>query len=89
MLDRFRQDGYEEVFLVGPSNLYSDLLFEPAPGFKVLGWPTLLEKCKGVPASLDRAYLVDSATYIYNKAYFNNEELVGYQSGLYLLVSKQ
>ncbi len=89
MLDRLRQDGYEEVFLVGPSNLYSDLLFEPTPGFKVLGWPTLLEKCKGVPASLERAYLVDSATYIYNQAYFENEELLGNQSGLYLLVSKQ
>ncbi|MBN7812930.1 hypothetical protein J0A68_18380 [Algoriphagus sp. H41] len=87
-LGRLQADGYEDIFVIAPANVYSELLFHNPGRFKVMGWPTLLEQYQGKLPSDSRAYLVDSATYRGNEAYFEGDEMAGFESGLYLLLSR-
>ncbi|GAA0880899.1 hypothetical protein GCM10009119_38690 [Algoriphagus jejuensis] len=83
-----QEQGHREVYLIGAGNLYTDLLFQKPLPFKTFGWPTLLEKYRGVNVSSERVYLVDSATFASNSAYFDSEIQIPSTSDQVLLVYK-
>lgn len=88
-LDRLKQGGYHEVYLIGGGNLYSNLVFDHSGRFKILGWPTLLEMTRGEVPKEPSAFLVDSVTYSHNMRYFEMKESHNSQTGLILLTPKK
>lgn len=83
-----KEEGIEEVYLIGSGDTFGGLSFYNPLNFKKMGWPTLLEIGKGgCPASVV-AYLVDSTAYIENRAYFSLGVEMQTESDLVLIVSR-
>jgi hypothetical protein len=65
-----KQAGYERIYLIGSGEILRDFRFTEKLPFKVLGWPTLLEKSNDSLYPSKIAYLVDERTFNFNPGYF-------------------
>ncbi len=72
-IERIQSEGIQEIYLIGSGNLYQEIIFDRPLKFRILGWPTLLEKYKGYEDLGRKAYLIDSITYSNNVGYFKTE----------------
>jgi len=86
-ITKLKEEGIDEIILIGSGEVYHDLIFQNPLPFKVLGWPTLLDRSR--PIEKKRAYLVDSVTYSKNSPYFKEETLLPSICDQVLLISKE
>lgn len=88
-IERIQSEGIQEIYLIGSGNLYQEVLFNNPLRFKILGWPTLLEKHNGSQNRERKAYLIDSTTYFNNVGYFKTEVRKEGSSDLILLTTEK